>query len=81
MIPIGLAVNVVQAAIGREILLDDATMEVELRDSVSGERQIVVVDPKALRHGKDEPSWKALDTAFKFYASRMRQRFDSARGR
>lgn len=77
LIPAGLVVNALQEAAGRAILLEDATVEIELLDSTTGARLAVGVDPKAFRHG-EKPSWEALSEALKLYAMRLRQRLDEA---
>ena len=77
VLPVGLAVNVLQEAAGRKILPEDAAGEIELLDSTTGARLAVGVDPKALRHG-GKPSWEALNEALKLYAMRLRQRLDEA---
>ncbi len=51
VLPIGLAVNVLQEAAGRKILPEGAAGEIELLDSTTGARLAVGIDPNALRHG------------------------------
>ena len=62
-----------------KVLLDDASMEMEILDSSSGKRLVVAIDPSALRHGKGKPNWESMNESFKLYASRMRQRMDDDR--
>lgn len=59
--------------------LDEASMEMEILDSSTGERLGVAIDPMAMRHGKGKYEWESMNEAFKLYASNIRQYMDNER--
>jgi hypothetical protein len=58
------------------VQLGDASMEMEVLDSLTGKRIAVAIDPSAVRHGTEIPNWDSMNDAFKLHASRLRQRMD-----
>lgn len=60
------------------VYLDDASMEMEILDSTTGERFGIAIDSLVMRHGKGKTEWESLHEAFKLYASKMRQYMDDA---
>jgi len=81
--PIGLVVTAAQDAAGKRISLEDAVLELEARDALTGEPLAVIVDshPTTKASGKEELSWKSIEDAFKFYATRFKSRMLAARDR
>lgn len=75
--PAGFALYTLKDIAGANVILDDATVEVELIDSVSGERLGALVDQQKATAGK--ASWDNLEAALTFYAQRFRTRLDAAR--
>jgi len=84
--PVGLVVGGVRQ-LGdalSNISLKNATVEAEFSDTVSGERIGVRVATKPFAQagvGKGEMSWSALESAFEFYARKVKERFDEPRGK
>ena len=76
--PIGLVVHAAESVAGADISLKDAKLEMEMLDSVSGERLGVVVD-KAPETGSEKLSWDSISTTFKFYAERFKLRMQTAK--
>ncbi len=70
--PIGLVVTAVKDAAGKRISVENAVIEMEARDSVTGEPLAVVVDARP--GGKEELSWNSIEETFKFYATRFKSR-------
>ena len=79
--PIGLIVTAAQDAAGKRISLEDAVLELEARDAVTGEPLAVIVDSRLTTKasGKEELSWKSIEDTFKFYAMRFKSRMLAAR--
>ena len=76
--PMGFALYTVQDIAGANVNLADATIEVELLDSTTGERLGILVDQqKETASGK--PSWQVLEESLRFYAKRFRNRLDAER--
>ena len=76
VMPIGRALNRSQTPI---VLLDDASMEMEILDSSTGKRLVVAIDPLFLRHGKEGSHISvSMNKSFKLYASKIRQRMDNS---
>jgi hypothetical protein len=77
VLPFGRAINRSQTPV---ILLDDASMEMEILDSSTGKRLMVAIDPLFLRHGEEgSHSWESMNESFKLYSDSMRQRMDEQR--
>jgi hypothetical protein len=79
--PIGLAVTGIQAASGANIILSDATIEMELLDPQSNERLGVLIDRASDSVGKKgkkkkKTSWGDVEKTLKFYAERFRGSMD-----
>ena len=65
----------------RTIHLADATIEAELMDGMTGERQGVLVDrlsDSAPKKKKEATSWDEVQTTLSYYAKRFRARMDRA---
>lgn len=75
--PIGLVANNVKEAAGQHISLENAVLEVEALDSVTGERIAVLVDKIPDTMGSGQFSWKTIDAAFGFLAERVKSRLYS----
>lgn len=73
--PFGLMVD---SSAGPPFLLKDTSLEIELLDSMSGERMGVLVDkaPAAMRGEK--PSWEGINKTLIYYAERFKARLDAA---
>lgn len=77
--PIGLVAGAVKtAAAGPSLSLKDAVLEIEMLDSVSGERLGVLID-KAPKEAGGELSWDSIGKTFTFYAERFKSRMQAAR--
>jgi hypothetical protein len=75
--PAGFALYTLKDAAGKNVILDDAVIEVELLDSMTGERLGVLVDQQKKTSEKGKASWSKLEQALTFYAQRFRQRMDA----
>lgn len=71
--PVGLVVTAAQDASGGRIAVDEAVLELEVVDSVSGERLGVMID-KAPKTTEDKLSWESINATFEFYAQRFKDR-------
>lgn len=77
--PIGLVARAAKEAVaGPGVSLRDAVLEIEMLDSVSGERLGVLVD-KAPKGSAEDVSWEAIGKTFTFYAERFKSRMKAAR--
>jgi hypothetical protein len=88
--PIGLVVTAVSDASGARISLTEAVLEVEMLDSLTGERLGVLVDSAPADAGATagataggtaggtELSWDAINKTFAFYAERFKARMLAA---
>jgi len=76
--PIGLIVTAATSAGGADISLKDAVLEVEMLDSVTGERLGVLVD-KAPKMPDGDLSWEAIEKTLGFYAERLKSRMEPAK--
>ena len=76
--PIGLVVTAAETAAGENISVREALLEVEMLDSVSGERLGVLIDPAPDIETKDEHSWEAVTKTFDYYAKRLKARIQAA---
>ena len=84
--PVGLALGGVRqlADALNNISLTDASVEAEFTDSVSGERiGVRVAEEPFAQAGVDESdmSWSALESAFEFYAKKVKEHFDERHGK
>ena len=77
--PIGMVATAVADAAGARISLKDATVEVEMLDSVTGERFGVLVDKAPTATGSETLSWDSINQTFKFYAERFKARMLTAK--
>lgn len=85
--PIGLLASGAKKLTGRSkpknFSLKEASVEVEMFDSLTGERLAVRLDTKPLRSidgGSKELSWEAIEESLKVYAKRFRERVEQVRG-
>lgn len=65
--PVGLVKQGVEAATGHDMVLRGATVEADLLDSVSGERLMSMIDPRAAfadNDGAGKASWKEVNRTF-----------------
>lgn len=77
--PIGLVATAVADAAGARISLKDAAVEIEMLDSVTGERLGVLVDKAPTTTESETLSWDSINEVFKFYAERFKTRMVAAR--
>lgn len=76
--PIGLVARAAKEAVaGPSVSLRDAVLEIEMLDSVSGERLGVLVD-RAPKGSAEDVSWEAIGKTFTFYAERFKSRMKAA---
>ncbi len=73
--PIGLVVTAATSAGDANISLKDAVLEVEMLDSMTGERLGVLVD-KAPKAADGDLSWEAINETLGFYARRLKARME-----
>ena len=76
--PVGLVVTTAANAAGARVILKDAVLQVEVLDSISGERLAVLTDKAPTTAGEEDLSWESIGKTFTFYAERMEQRMHSA---
>ena len=76
-LPAGFLINTVAEEAGKSTELDDASTEMEILDSVTGERLVVTIDPQTKDRTKSEPSWDALTSAFTKYAATIKIYIDA----
>lgn len=80
IVPVGLAVSAAaKATSGDNLGTGEAGTEMELLDSVTGERLAAVVDKRQGGKGMFRGKWDDTKEAFDFWAKRFRQRLDEAR--
>ncbi len=88
--PFGAAGKGVQKAAGKNVALATAHLEIEMLDSQSGQRLQAGVDLQAgeklrekIEEEKKNPetTWADVEKTLEFYAKRLRQRMDAARGK
>jgi hypothetical protein len=77
--PIGLVVHAAEDVAGANISLKDAELEIEMLDSVSGERLGVLVDKAPVTTGNEELSWDSIGKTFAYYAERFKLRMQAPR--
>ncbi|KAF0101791.1 MAG: hypothetical protein FD187_1834 [bacterium] len=81
--PIGLVAYAAREAYAKEYSLEKAALEVEVLDGVSGERIGVLIDrsPEKTNVSEDKSlDWTRIEDTYTFYAKRLQQRLDAARG-
>lgn len=77
--PIGfVATSIAHSGVGG-ISLQDAVLEVEMLDPVSGERLGVLVDKAPKTADDKEMSWEAVDKTLTYYATRFKARMQAAK--
>lgn len=76
--PIGLVVHAAEDVAGANIELKDAKLEIEMLDSVSGERLGVLVDKAPETKADEKLSWDSIKATFAFYAERFKSRMQAA---
>lgn len=76
--PVGLVVHAATDVAGMNISLKEAVLEMEMLDSVSGERLGVLVDKAPETRAGEELSWDSIDETFTFYAERLKTRMHKA---
>lgn len=77
--PIGFVAGAAKEAVaGPSVTLKDASLEIEMLDSVSGERLGVLVDT-APKGTTQDTSWEAISKTFTFYAERFKSRMQAAK--
>ncbi|MGB5716032.1 MAG: DUF3313 domain-containing protein [Gammaproteobacteria bacterium] len=75
--PVGLVATAAADAAGLRISLQEAVLEIELLDSVSGERLGVIVD-KSPKAAGEKMSWDAINATFVDYGERFKARMKEA---
>jgi hypothetical protein len=75
--PIGLVVHAAESAAGANISLKDAELEIEMLDSVSGERLGVLIDKAPVTTGNEKLSWDSIKKTFAYYAERFKLRMQA----
>lgn len=81
VVPVGLAVSIVKkAAAGSYPGVGGASMEMEILDSVSGERLAAAIDSKSGGKISGLSKYGAAKEAFQYWAKRLRERFDEMGG-
>ncbi len=77
--PIGFVAGAAtEAASGPSVSLKDATLEIEMLDSVSGERLGVLVEKAPKLAADEELSWDSISKTLVFYAERFKARMQAA---
>lgn len=76
--PIGLLVHAAEDAAGKDISVKDAVLQIEMLDSMTGERVGVLVDNAPKTAGADL-SWDSINKTFVFYAERFKSRLQGAK--
>lgn len=81
LIPVGMAVaGATKAASGDNLGTGEAATEIELLDSLTGERLAAAVDRRQGGKSAFRGKWEDTKDAFDYWAKRFRQRLDEARG-
>jgi hypothetical protein len=80
IVPVGMVVSgATKAVSGDNLGTGEAATEIELLDSVSGERLAAAVDRRQGGKGVFRGKWEDTKEAFDFWAKRFRQRLDEVR--
>lgn len=74
--PIGLVVTAAQSAVGADISLKNAVLQVEVLDSITGERLGVLTDNAPIT-ADSSLSWDAINQTLAFYADRFKSRMQA----
>lgn len=78
--PIGFVIGAAKDAVeGPSVTLKNAALEIEMLDSVSGERLGVLVDKAPTSATEDHLSWDSITKTFELYADRFKSRFEAAK--
>lgn len=77
--PVGLVATAVADATGARISMSDAALEVEMLDSMTGERLGVLIDRAPKAAGSETLSWDSINRTFVFYAERFKARMLAAK--
>ena len=77
--PMGFAATTLANLAGLRVQLNNAVLEAEITDSISGEVLGLLVDEQADRGAGGEASWEAISQRLSFYARRFRSRLDAIR--
>lgn len=78
--PIGFVAGTVkEAAAGPSLSLQDAVLEIETYDPVSGERLGVLVDKAPKAADEKDMSWDSIDKTLTYYATRFKARMQAAK--
>lgn len=72
--PVGLVVHAVASAGGPRVSMNEAALEVEMLDAVSGERLGVLIDRAPKVPEGEALSWDTIRSEFTFYAERFKAR-------
>jgi hypothetical protein len=81
IVPVGMVVSGASKAVsGDNLGTGEASTEIEVLDSVSGERLAAAVDRRQGGKGVFRGKWEDTKEAFDFWAKRFRQRLDAVRG-
>ena len=81
IVPVGIVVSgATKATTGDNLGTGEAATEIELLDSVTGERLVAAVDKRQGGKGVFRGKWEDTKEAFDYWAKRMRQRLDEMRG-
>lgn len=76
--PIGFVIDEAKAAVGANISLKDAELQIEILDSVSGERLGVLIDKAPKKNDEKNLSWDSINQTFVYYAERFKSRMQAA---
>ena len=76
--PIGFVVTAAANAAGERLILTDAVLEVEVLDSVNGERLGVLTDKAPSSADGQDLSWDSISQTLTYYADRFKQRMQIA---
>jgi len=82
VLPIGLGVSVLKSiALGTASFVADATVEMEIEDSLTGKRLVAAVDRRAGGKGwaKKFDSWGKVETAMDWWAENLQNRLSECR--
>jgi hypothetical protein len=81
IVPVGMVVSgATKAVSGDNLGTGEASTEIEVLDSVSGERLAAAVDRRQGGKGVFRGKWEDTKEAFDFWAKRFRERLDGMRG-
>ena len=82
VVPVGLAVSIMKKGVtGKHTGVGEASIEVEILDSVTNERIGAAIDTRPGGKIEGFSKWGAVEGAFKFWAKRLRHWLDETHGR